>query len=861
VTRTTAPSLAFMSLPGVSNETLLLQSADYIVDEPGETSEVLTFIDNSVGDSEALPYSRNVIASADSTDKTSLAKFLSRPTLIDSRTWATSDVNGALGSAIDPWFLFLNNTVIKNKLHNYAFLRAKLCLKVIVNATPFHFGLLRASYEPNVNSANSGDRTSKIRTNPVSPNPYIIPYSQLPGMWIYPASNSGGELYVPFFRHSNWLPLTSAAAAKTMGSLNYYIASPLGIASTSGSTSLTIETFAWMDEIELSGSTSELILQAKDEYVGMVSKPASAVASAMSMLETVPIIGRFARATGIGASAVASIAHIFGYSNTPLVVDVQPFVPMSAPHMATSEISLPYQKLTLDPKQELSIDPTLHGIAPTDELVISQIVSKKSALVVTGWSTSDNVGTVLFNSRVTPNLFGLININDGSSVLKARRVYHTPLSYLAALFASWRGDIIFEFDVLCTKFHKGRLKISWDPVGTSGTVVPAENSVYTTILDVGQNNKASIRVPYHQALAWLKTRGISSDNWTPGSSLSYGEGLDNGLLILSVLTPLMSPVSPQNIGVLVSVRAADNFEFANPRSHLGESDFSSTPHPSFFAVQSADYVCTEPEMIVFGDQGQQHPERYALNFGEAIVSLRALLHRMSLYDVSVSPISSATKAFWFRKSYARLPPMFGYDPNGLSTANKILAASGTAPFNYTPTHPITYVAMLFGSFRGSVNYAINPSVDLYPYVGDVRIQHMTASTFPISRLGNVISFQNAGANISNSARFYNLYPTVGAGGSAITNSQTGGTLLVNSPHMANTNFFYPDPTYSMQGNGADQSNAETVLLEIIFKQSVSSTVSDLASITTHAGTGPDFNCFWLLCCPTLDYYVSNPTAP
>jgi hypothetical protein len=178
---------------------LKLQSADVLdTARTVETSEVVTF-DGESGDIEDYGYQANPIASANATENTSLAKFLSRPTLIDTRTWATSDLNGYLGSNLEPWHFFLNNSIIKNKLTNYAFLRAKLCMKIVLNATPFHYGCLRVAYEPNVNAANTGDRLSKIRSNAISLNPLITPLSQLPGAWLYPADNAGGEIHVPFF--------------------------------------------------------------------------------------------------------------------------------------------------------------------------------------------------------------------------------------------------------------------------------------------------------------------------------------------------------------------------------------------------------------------------------------------------------------------------------------------------------------------------------------------------------------------------------------------------------------------------------------------------------------------------------------
>lgn len=826
----------------------------FVEREIEQTSQVLSFVDASTGLSERVNYVRNPIASGDATVQTELGDFLSRPVVIDSRLWSTSSVSGPLGTIIEPWFLFLNNSVITNKIRNYAFLRAKLCIKVIINATPFHYGLLRVAYEPSTNAANTGACASKIRSNPVTSLSTLVPLSQLPGGWVYPAENGGCEIHVPFFRALNWVPLTSSAEIRTLGTLRYEIAFPLSVASATASNTVTVNTYAWLEDVELSGSTAELALQAKDEYDGPISKTASAVAKVGQSLSSVPVIGKFARATQIGAGAIASIASMFGFTNTPVIDSVHGFMPLPGAHLASGEISTAVQKLTLDPKQELSVDPSLHGIDSTDEMVISNIARRESVLAVVGWDTTAVVGSMLFNANVSPMLFEAVDIQN-AGVTVSTRVYHTPMSYLGMMFAHWRGDVIFTVDVICSKFHKGRLRIAWDPLAGSGATSLPENTVYTTILDIGKTTKASFRVPYHSAWAWLRTRGIARENWSPGSNLPCNPQFDNGTFMISVLTPLMSPITPANVGLKISVRAADNLEYANPR-HLGEGP--DTSPPSFFAVQAKDEVDIQGEEVSFGDTGSSHAERYSLNFGERIVSLRQLLHRYTLYDVLSGPANSATRLVNIIKSFTLNPRMYGYDPNGLSTALGLISGAPTT-FNFTPTHPITYVAMMYGGVRGGVNFVSNISLDLMPYVGHLTVERNVTSAQAGNRNGGIVSTLNAGATSSAAARATNLNGTIaGTTGCALTNTQTNGTLSWQYPYMTQANFWYPDPSKAIVGNSADASNRDSVVMRIALKQAVANTTSDLLTVHTYAGTAPDFTCLWWLCCPTLDYYSSIP---
>jgi len=842
---------------------MYVQSAD-VADTSSETTanveehENVSFVD-AVSLNTDYGYAPADIVSAGGTSGTDLGSFLSRPTLINTSNWTTSTGVGIL-TQIEPWYQLLNNSVIKNKISNYAFFRAKLCMKFVINGTPFHFGMMRIAYEPSVNVANNGARKSKIRTNPTSSYPLLTPYSQLPGVYLYPSANAGAELCVPYFNHKSWVKLLSASDLKTLGTLTYFVAIPLDIATTSATTSLQINTYAWFEDVELNGSTNELVVQSGDEYTGPISYPASALAAITKKLESIPVIGKYARATTIASKAIAQVSAIFGFTNVPVIQDHMPMVPQPFSNLSTSEIAAPVHKLTLDPKQELSIDPTLVNISPIDELSIKHILQKETIFHVFDWASTNINGDVIANWRVNPMLFDAASVVDGGSVQRAYRVYHSWLSYVGMLFTHWRGDIIFDIEAVCTKFHKGRLQISWDPEGTSGATQKPANAVFTTILDIGEVNKASIRVPYHQAFEWLRCRDSSAVNWSINGTNAVNDEKDNGLMIVSVLNPLVSPVTPQTIHIVVKVRAAENFEFANPRSQLGNGVFS--PGPSFFDVQSEDTVDVESQVVVFGDKGSYHPNRYDMNFGERIVSLRTLLRRMSLLEFTAIPDTSATRTFGFLKSYTKNLPSFGFDTAGLSLATGLSNTGASFAFNSNPTHPITYVSNMYGGYRGGVNYTVNcVGGSLCSGLEDARVQRVTDSVMSAYKRGQVGMVLNAGNNqgIVSSA-FQTGWPIYGTAGSTYTNENTNAGLSFYYPMMTGVNFQYPDPYTAVAGGSADQSNSECCLLLAVQSQAAANNSSRSMHFTSYAGIGVDFSCLWLLCCPTVDYYSAFPTV-
>ena len=120
-----------------------------------------------------------------------------------------------------------------------------------------------------------------------------------------------------------------------------------------------------------SGDYSNFSAQAGDEYStdGVISKPASAISKASGMLSELPVIGPFMEATSQVSGAVGAVASWFGWTNVPVIDDVKPFKDLPFHSFSSSEIGQPIEKLTLDPKNELTVDPRVVGLDGKDELL------------------------------------------------------------------------------------------------------------------------------------------------------------------------------------------------------------------------------------------------------------------------------------------------------------------------------------------------------------------------------------------------------------------------------------------------------------------------------------------------------------
>jgi hypothetical protein len=362
----------------VSNVHLKVQGDDGIDTDPSTTADET--VEQNVGFSDppnnvisAIPHPMAYLK-VDSSQNIDLGSFLQRPVQIYQKTWAVGNTIDAASDKFTPWHLYFNKASIKKKLDNYYMVRCNLHLKFVINASPFFYGCVLASYQPmtNFNPAPIVLSASRRLEN--------IPLSQRPHIYLYPQNSQGGEMVLPFLYHKNWLNATSSSDLTSMGLIYLNSFNELKNANGVVSDNIDITVYAWAEDIEVAGPTPTLAVQgktkSKDEYshAGAVSRPASAIARAAGRLSGLPVIGEFATATSYAAGAIADIASLFGYTDVPVIDDVHAFQPKAFPNLAATDIGTPIEKLTLDSKNELSIDPKIAGADVDDELMISSFV-------------------------------------------------------------------------------------------------------------------------------------------------------------------------------------------------------------------------------------------------------------------------------------------------------------------------------------------------------------------------------------------------------------------------------------------------------------------------------------------------------
>ncbi len=775
----------------------------------------------------------------DSVTQATLKDFLARPVRISTGTWTEAATTGTNIFTINPWTLFFSNTRIVNKLHNFGFIRCNLHIKVVINASPFYYGRSLVHYRPLNQFKSQAVETS-------ASNIELVPYSQRPSIWIRPEDNNGGEMKLPFFWYKNWVNVKTAAEFTSLGQLRMTVYTPLQSANAVVGTGVSYQVYAWAEDVVLSGATLSMAMQSQDEYVsGPVSGPATALSRVAESFT--PVFGKFATATSLALRTTADIARMFGFTNVPVVTPTQPRRISQFANFASTETGHPIEKLTVDVKNELTISPQVLGLPDKDELVIKDLVTRSSYLTKTVWLSSHTTGTNLFYANVHPRAMVTATV-DGTTTV----IHTTPMGHIARCFKAWRGDIIYEFDVVASQYHKGKLQIAFDPQGdvTDNVVTVSDTSTgaYTVVMDLSKERTVSLRVPYQQAFGWLSTRSetevinVFDTSTTP--TFVYNATQYNGALSVKVLNALTAPVDPSNVQIIVRVRGGENLEFANPTS------FRSTL--SYFRPQSEDEVVE----VAGSNEPNLDAKRGLMNYGEVVRSLRPLFRRTTYAVPAVFNVTGSTGYTEADFVHFKLAPYPGFDTNGLNTVKGVISPLVTYNYNWGDMNVMQWMLPCYVAYRGSTFWHYN-----------VHGQTTDPNNLVVTRLPENTS--NAGLSVATSlgtsisARAQNQAKPGTSAGVSLTNPRvcagSGVAVPMQSPYLMHST----DPGHATGGsaqNTQDDAYRDCVRVTVADAASVltvTGTTSAL-SLDTYTGAGTDFNVHFFLNVPSVYYNTGIP---
>lgn len=637
------------------------------------------------------------------TNDTALDNFFSRPIKIQEITWT---VGGSIDTFIDPWNLYFTNPRVENRITNFNLMRADLHIKIIINGNGFYFGRALAAYCP---FYQEDDLTNTSDLND------LVQWSQMPKVFIDPTTSTGGELVIPFHSERNAIELQTRSWT-VLGRMWLRSLNILKHANASTSP-VTVQIFAWAENVDLSVLTSvdlsALVPQSGEEIdeansKGIISGPATTVARIASSLSVIPVIKPYATATAKAAQLTASISSMLGYCKPPITKAPDPYRPTPVSSLALTNVPDVTQKLTVDHKQELTIDPIISGYGDgSDLLSIKSIASRESYFRSFTWPVSASTDSLLCSVRVDPCLW--------AEVLGG--IWMTAPCAAALPFKYWSGTMKFRFQFVCSSFHKGRVRLVYDP---NELAVGADewNVNYMEVVDLAEKHDYTVSLGMGQSTTYREHFLPGTDVDTSifnTSPLSLNATKGNGVLNMYVVNTLTTPNSVANndIEVNVFVSAGDDFEVAVPDAYF--QNFVVKPQ-SGLELSSSSQTAVVPETLSAPEQNAPmqeastniavasyaHENTNLVYFGETIKSFRTLLKRYNKWRILGDFTSAAVSV---RMQFNAFPFLRGNVSGAVDTR------AGPASYNYCNTVMLHWVTLMFNGWRGSIRYKLLPRMD------------------------------------------------------------------------------------------------------------------------------------------------------
>lgn len=825
-------------------------------------------------------YTEKVTSNGDATfhqaakSSSDLGSFLSRPVKIATENWS---VGTQFNTSYNVWELFFSNSYVQQKIANYHLLSCKLNVRIQINATPFHYGRVIASYLPyatcsggTVDLENTGSSTYPVGNG----GQFLVSRSQRTHVNIDASTNQGGDLCLPFMNLNNSLRVQEIGDFIDIGrlSMDSYVALRHAAG---GSDNVTITLWAWAEDVTLTVPTQDpAFTPQSDEYSsdGIISKPADVVAEVAGAMTEVPIIGPFAMATSLAASAVGTIARLFGYSRptvatTPLYTRPRPFS-----SIANTNIDETVEKLTLDLKQELTVDPRTVGLSNVDEMSIAHIAGRESYFTSFPWQISDSHEATIFAMCVTPRIEAYQSV-VGPPAFN----YFTPtaISFATTPFRYWCGTLKVRFSFIASRYHRGRVRIIYDPY-SAGAVTNANtyNVAFQKVVDLAAARDITIELPWAQSKPYkradLNSVDASSKTYAPNwqdltatgrpdaAWVTAAETLEdwcNGYLSVEVLNELTSPDAgaADPVTVLVSISAGDDFEVNDPSSGKFVNYLTFQPQSLeelVFSPQSDEGEHDERNVDENAPESSQSTSissptmnmvsmKQKIFFGESVVSFRSLLRRYNFtcaHSFS-GETGNANGVTAFTLQWPVMPLFPGEANSG---------RFGTAD---QQVHNIllTYLLRAYTGWRGGIRkklaYIQNlNSGNVLQFVAreqDDATQYTTSSRFLQT---TALSYSEATV----CKEWLVIHPNLWEGG-VLNQTSTNAGLEVEVPFYRPVRFALARNVNVVDGVADDYSHTETLRYTYALPQA---SVSENEMVCEYIATGEDFSLFYFVNAPS-----------
>jgi hypothetical protein len=514
----------------------------------------------------------------------SVIGFLSRPIQMRRFAWRQTDAAGSnlLNIALpEDW---LGNSMISEKTAGFVYIKCTFKIRIQVNAQPFNAGRILAAFIP-------------IQRAMVELPSSMSHWGGLTGYHHVDLDlgvSTIAELTVPFTVNVTHYDMLNGFGS--MGQLKLYIYSPLtGSAEADGTVWVTasdidiqqpsgVKPFLLAKEEagremkpdpdgynrRLDGESARAAEQAGSAPLaaeqrsagrgsGPLAKTARVISAMASVGRFIPIISPAATIVKWASDFIGGAAMMFGWSKPTSHADVTTIIPKFMKNLTNFNGPEDSKVLALDARNSIRQPDHLsrHNL---DEMSLVHVLGMSTYMSRFTIDEAQVQGAVVFKWPVHPTS---CQKTFRTTTTEVRRYdQNTMLSFVSKTAKLWRGSIIYTFKLVKTRFHSGRIRITYVP-GIDETFNVADVDpvrVYAKIYDLLDTSEIEFEVPFVWNNPWAYTEDIG-----PPDANFICTNIPTGVIIVDIVNSLRRPATAAStFEVIVETRAGSDFELAIP---------------------------------------------------------------------------------------------------------------------------------------------------------------------------------------------------------------------------------------------------------------------------------------------------------
>lgn len=447
-----------------------------------------------------------------------------------------------------------NSTFISNRLSNFTYFTATLRATVVVNGSPTVAGRFLLAFQPwlvypdiNINMmTNDNDLTL--------PQAYTMPHIE-----IDPSVSKTYTIDLPCPTVTGLYNLAKAnEGLQRAGSYRVWwvpIVPPIGGTATTPDVSNTIYfSFADISPGALHNSgVADMELEAQEEEeTPKLSSMLTTASGLADKASSFPVIGPYASTFSSVAQGASKALNMFGFAK-PTAERMQPIVNVrNFANMSHVDGDFEGYTLSSNVKNGVAIGDVM-GFDKMDDMSIPSLCSRNCYVGKFAVNPTTPPGTFVTSYRVSPALCPF----EGDPTVAANTDL-TPLAHMTSLFSYWHGTLDFEFEIVCTAYHRCTLLFAYSPYRfTTPTFSDALNVLNNTNVTVSGNTTVKMSIPWRRPFPWLPT---FVSNRAFGA---HNGDVANGTIYVYVVNPVTSNGSTDPIEVIVKLKS-DDIQFALP---------------------------------------------------------------------------------------------------------------------------------------------------------------------------------------------------------------------------------------------------------------------------------------------------------